>query len=61
MRIREPKCTALVFKSGKIVLAGTKSESDLAAAAKKFVDLLSVNFYLYLLFLAFIIKFCEDR
>ena len=43
MRIREPKCTALIFKSGKIVLAGTKSQNDVTTAAKKFVDLLSVE------------------
>lgn len=43
VRIREPKCTALIFKSGKIVLAGTKSQNDVATAAKKFVDLLGVD------------------
>ena len=36
-------CTALIFKSGKIVLAGTKSQNDVTTAAKKFVDLLSVE------------------
>lgn len=42
MRIREPKCTALVFKSGKVVLAGTKSTKDTEAAGRRVVDILSV-------------------
>ncbi|KAK8815712.1 hypothetical protein WA538_004837 [Blastocystis sp. DL] len=41
VRIREPRCTALIFKSGKIVLAGTKSEEEVRQAAKKFVEILS--------------------
>jgi len=36
MRIREPKSTALVFKSGKLVVTGTKSEADAKHAARKF-------------------------
>lgn len=44
MRIREPKCTALVFKSGKVVLAGTKSTKDTEAAGRRVVDILSVLF-----------------
>ncbi|KNB42869.1 hypothetical protein JH06_3351 [Blastocystis sp. subtype 4] len=36
VRIRDPRCTALIFKSGKIVLAGTKSEEEVKLAAKKF-------------------------
>jgi len=36
MRIREPKSTALVFKSGKLVVTGTKSEKDAKHAARKF-------------------------
>jgi len=36
MRIREPKSTALVFKSGKLVVTGTKSEEDARRAARKF-------------------------
>ena len=35
MRIREPKATALVFGSGKIVVAGTHSEEDARLAARK--------------------------
>lgn len=44
MRIREPKCTALVFKSGKVVLAGTKSTKETEAAGRRVVDILSVSF-----------------
>jgi len=36
MRIREPKATALVFHSGKMVVTGTKSEADAKHAARKF-------------------------
>lgn len=45
MRIREPKCTALVFKSGKVVLAGTKTVADNERAGKKIVSILSVWFF----------------
>jgi len=37
LRIREPKATALIFASGKIVVTGTKSLNDSAIAAQKFV------------------------
>jgi len=36
MRIRDPKSTALVFKSGKLVVTGTKSAADARQAARKF-------------------------
>ena len=36
MRIREPKCTALVFASGKMVVTGCKSETDCETAARQF-------------------------
>jgi len=36
MRIREPKSTALVFKSGKLVVTGTKSQDEAKHAARKF-------------------------
>lgn len=35
MRIREPKTTALIFASGKMVCTGAKSEQDSKLAAKK--------------------------
>jgi len=36
IRIREPKTTALVFRSGKVVVTGAKSEADSRMAAKRF-------------------------
>lgn len=36
MRIREPKTTALIFRSGKMVCTGAKSESDSHTAAKNY-------------------------
>eukprot|EP00877_Chromochloris_zofingiensis_P006154 jgi/Chrzof1/1792/Cz10g21090.t1 len=36
MRIREPKTTALIFASGKMVCTGAKSENDSRLAARKY-------------------------
>ncbi|KAG5628765.1 hypothetical protein H5410_000482 [Solanum commersonii] len=36
MRIREPKTTALIFATGKIVCTGAKSEHDSKLAARKY-------------------------
>ena len=36
MRIREPKTTALVFASGKMVVTGAKSEEDSRLASRKY-------------------------
>jgi len=36
MRIREPKTTALIFKSGKMVVTGAKSEEQARQAARKY-------------------------
>lgn len=36
MRIREPKTTALIFTSGKMVCTGAKSEDQSYDAAKKY-------------------------
>ncbi len=36
MRIRDPKTTALIFRSGKMVCTGAKSESDSETAARKY-------------------------
>eukprot|EP01017_Pseudomicrothorax_dubius_P036190 TRINITY_DN515_c0_g1_i2.p1 TRINITY_DN515_c0_g1~~TRINITY_DN515_c0_g1_i2.p1 ORF type:complete len:259 (-),score=80.87 TRINITY_DN515_c0_g1_i2:130-906(-) len=36
MRMRDPKTTALVFKSGKMVITGARSEDAAKKAAKKF-------------------------
>jgi len=35
MRIKEPKTTALVFASGKMVCTGARSEDDATLAARK--------------------------
>ncbi len=40
MRIRNPKCTALIFTSGKIVCAGTKTESEAKSCARKFARII---------------------
>ncbi|CAL5221317.1 g3489 [Coccomyxa viridis] len=36
MRIRDPKTTALIFASGKVVVTGAKSEDDARSAARKY-------------------------
>lgn len=36
MRIREPRTTALVYQSGKMIITGAKSEIDCRQAAKKY-------------------------
>ena len=36
MRIREPRTTALIFSSGKMVSTGAKSEEDSRLAARKY-------------------------
>ncbi len=36
MRIREPKTTALIFSSGKMVCTGAKSEDSSKHAARKY-------------------------
>ena len=36
MRIRDPKTTALIFRSGKMVCTGAKSEADSETAARKY-------------------------
>merc|ERR1719356_1395815 len=40
MRIREPKSTALVFSTGKIVITGAKTGSDAWISARKYVRIL---------------------
>jgi transcription initiation factor TFIID TATA-box-binding protein len=40
IRIRDPKTTALVFASGKVVVTGAKIESDAKAAAKKYAGII---------------------
>ncbi|XP_055594817.1 TBP-related factor [Uranotaenia lowii] len=40
MRIREPRCTALVFRTGKIVCTGARNEADANLAARKFARII---------------------
>ncbi|KAK9810677.1 hypothetical protein WJX73_009549 [Symbiochloris irregularis] len=39
VRIRDPKTTALIFASGKMVVTGAKSEDDARTAARKFAKI----------------------
>ena len=41
MRIRDPKTTALIFTSGKMVCTGAKSEEQSRTAARKYAK--SIN------------------
>lgn len=41
MRIRDPKTTALIFASGKMVVTGAKSEDDSRLAARKYARIIS--------------------
>jgi transcription initiation factor TFIID TATA-box-binding protein len=41
MRLREPRSTAVIFKTGKVMVAGARSESDARLAARKFVRILN--------------------
>eukprot|EP01084_Bolivina_argentea_P128307 226822_1 len=40
MRIREPKSTALIFSTGKIVITGAKTEDDAWISARKYIRIL---------------------
>ena len=40
MRIREPKSTALIFQTGKVVITGAKSENDARVAARKYARII---------------------
>lgn len=40
MRLRDPRATALVFSSGKIVTTGTKHEANALLATRKFVRII---------------------
>ena len=40
MRIRDPKTTALIFKSGKMVVTGAKSEEQARNAARKYARII---------------------
>jgi transcription initiation factor TFIID TATA-box-binding protein len=40
MRIREPRTTALIFKTGKIIVTGAKTKEDSRTASRKYVAIL---------------------
>lgn len=40
MRIREPKTTALIFRSGKVVVTGARSEAAALLAARKYARII---------------------
>lgn len=40
MRLREPKTTALVFRSGKMVVTGAKSEEESNTASRKYARII---------------------
>ena len=40
MRVREPKTTALIFRSGKMVVTGAKSEEAARSAARKYARII---------------------
>jgi transcription initiation factor TFIID TATA-box-binding protein len=41
IRIRQPKSTALVFQSGKMVITGARSEDESRKAAKQYAKMIS--------------------
>ena len=41
MRIREPRTTALIFASGKMIITGAKSEEDAMNAGKKYAAIVN--------------------
>lgn len=40
MRIRDPRCTALVFRSGKVVCTGARNEFDANLGTRKFARII---------------------
>ncbi len=40
MRLQKPKTTALIFKSGKMVITGAKSEYDCNLAGRKYAKII---------------------
>lgn len=40
MRIREPRCTALLFRSGKLVCTGARNDHDANLGTRKFARIL---------------------
>lgn len=40
MRIRDPRCTALVFRSGKLICTGARTEADANLGSRKFARII---------------------
>lgn len=40
MRLQKPKTTALIFRSGKMVVTGAKSEQECSLAARKYAKII---------------------
>ena len=40
MRLQKPKTTALIFRSGKMVITGAKSEQDCSLAGRKYAKII---------------------
>lgn len=56
MRIRDPKTTALIFSSGKMVITGAKSEEAAKTSCKKYTRIIQRLGYGYAKFLEFKIQ-----
>ena len=56
MRIRDPKTTALIFSSGKMVVTGAKSEEAAKTSCKKYTRIIQRLGYGYAKFLEFKIQ-----
>jgi len=56
MRIRDPKTTALIFSSGKMVITGAKSEEAAKVSCKKYTRIIQRLGYGYAKFLEFKIQ-----
>lgn len=58
MRIREPRTTALIFSSGKMVCTGAKSEEDSRLAARKYARIIQkLGFTVIIHFSDFILSY----
>uniref|UniRef100_A0A182Q452 TATA-box-binding protein n=1 Tax=Anopheles farauti TaxID=69004 RepID=A0A182Q452_9DIPT len=53
MRIRDPRCTALIFRSGKVICTGAKNEQQAHLGLRKFVRIIQK--------LGFDVKFLEYK
>jgi len=65
MRIRDPKTTALIFSSGKMVITGAKSEEEAKTSCKKYTRIIQRLGYGHAKFLDFriqnIVASCDIR